>query len=183
MRSVTTKRRYLSSETMILTLLLMFSNLLYAASAPLACSDISRLTIIGELEYVSFVPEMTRQKARIDTGAQTSSLGIMDHILFERDGRKWIRFNIEDTIKNQLIEFERPLKRMAKIKRHNAPAIERPVVELSITLGKIKLKREFTLADRAQYNYPVLIGRNVLNHKFLVHVGQKFSSSQIREDD
>lgn len=150
-------------------------------SAPIECEDISQLNIIGELEYVTFLPENTRQKARIDTGAQTSSIGIMDHSYFERDGRKWVRFNVVDKMKASLVEFERPLKRKAKIKRHEAEPVERPVVELKIKLGKQLLTREFTLADRSKFNNPVLIGRNVLKNKFLVNVNQKFSSSKIEE--
>lgn len=165
----------------IFTSLLLSSTNVSAAPAPLECKDISRLKIIGELEYVSFLPEKTRQKARIDTGAQTSSLGIMEHEIFERDGRKWVRFNVEDKMKNVLVEFERPLKRIAKIKRHGAEAIERPVVELTIKLGQLELKREFTLADRSQFKNPVLIGRNVLRNQFLVNVNQKFSSAKIGE--
>ncbi len=160
---------------------LSFITVSYAATAPLVCKDISQLKIIGELEYVSVIPETLRQKARIDTGAQTSSMGIMDSLFFERDGQKWVRFHVKDKIKNLVVEFERPLKRIAKIKRHQAEATERPVVELKIKLGQIELLREFTLADRSQFKYPILIGRNVLNNKFLVNVGQKFSSSQIKE--
>jgi len=145
------------------------------------CEEIGGLEIIGELEYVSFIPEDTRLKARIDTGAQTSSLSITDKKLFERDGRKWIRFHVHDAMKNELVEFERLLKRSAKIKRHEAEAIERPVVELKIRLGKTEVKREFTLADRSDFEYPVLIGRNVLANNFVVNVIHKFSTSNIEE--
>jgi len=161
--------------------LLPFITVCHAATAPLVCEDISQLKIIGELEYVSVIPEALRQKARIDTGAQTSSMGIMDSVFFERDGKKWVRFHVKDKIQNSVVEFERPLKRIAKIKRHQAEATERPVVELKIKLGQIELLREFSLADRSQFKYPILIGRNVLNNKFLVNVGQKFSSSKIKE--
>jgi len=160
---------------------LLFITVSHSATAPLVCKDISQLKIIGELEYVSVMPENLRQKARIDTGAQTSSIGIVDSIFFERDGKKWVQFNVKDHIKNRIIKFERPLKRIVKIKRHQAEATERPVVELKIKLGQMELVREFSLADRSQFKYPILIGRNVLNNKFLVNVGQKFSSSQIKE--
>lgn len=161
--------------------LISMTSLLQAAPARLDCEDISHMKIIGESEYVSFLPENTRQKARIDTGAETSSLGIMDHNTFERDGKKWVHFNVVDEMKNELVEFERPLKRIAKIKRHEAEAIERPVVELKIKLGNVELKREFTLADRSEFKFPVLIGRNVLKNKFIVNVNQKFSTSKIGE--
>jgi hypothetical protein len=168
-------------QKIILLFLLIFIPGLVVKAAPIECEDISRLNIIGELEYVSFLPENIRLKARIDTGAQTSSLGIEDSGRFERDGRKWIRFNVLDKMNSRLVEFERPIKRFAKIKRHEAKAIERPVIELKIKLGTLEIKREFTLSDRSKFNYPVLIGRNVLANKYLVNVSQRFSSSKITE--
>ncbi|MDH3998380.1 MAG: RimK/LysX family protein [Desulfuromonadales bacterium] len=142
------------------------------------CTELAGFSVIGELENVTFREEGLRLKARIDTGAETSSLGVASQQKFERDGKKWIQFTVEDPASEKVIEFERPLIRIAKIKRHGAEALERPVVKLKITLGAIDITREFTLADRTQYAYPTLIGRNVLSGKFLVDVNRKFSASR-----
>ena len=140
-----------------------------------ACPNIAGFMVIGELEHVTIKPEDLRLKARIDTGAQTSSLGVSSQQPFERDGKQWLRFSVKDPGSEKSIDFEKPVSRTVKIKRHDAEAMERPVIKLKIMLGNSEMEREFTLADRSQYNFPVLIGRNVLGGKYLVDVSRKFS--------
>jgi hypothetical protein len=150
-----------------------------AAGSDQECPDIAGLTIIGELENVTLKSQGLRLKARIDTGAKTSSLGVLSHQTFERDGKKWLHFAVQDPDSDVPVRFERPLLRIASIKRHGAEAMDRPVVSLKLMLGAIEVEREFTLADRAQYKYPVLIGRNVLAGKFLVDVNRKYSAAGV----
>jgi hypothetical protein len=148
-----------------------------------ACPNIAGFMVIGELEHVNIMPEDLRLKARIDTGAQTSSIGVSSVRSFERDGKKWLHFSVEGPDGKKLMDFEKPVLRTAKIKRHGAEAIERPVVKLKIMLGNKEMEREFTLADRAQYKFPVLIGRNVLAGKYLVDVNRKFSGQRAGEKE
>ena len=143
------------------------------------CPDVSGLVIIGEAENVSFKSQKLRLKARIDTGATTSSLGIVDRQPFERDGKKWLRFSVKDPDSGKLIDFEKLIVRTASIKRHGAEDMKRPVVKLKIVLGNIEMERQFTLADRTKYTFPVLIGRNVLSGKYLVDVNRKFTNQRI----
>ena len=147
-------------------------------SANEACPNISGFVIIGEAEKVTFTSKDLRLNARIDTGAQTSSLGVVDQQPFERDGKKWLDFSVQDPNSGKLINFKLPVVRIAEIKRHGAAAQERPVVKLKIKLGDIEMEREFTLADRARYTFPVLIGRNVLSDKYLVDVNRKYSAAR-----
>lgn len=147
-----------------------------AAPDDSVCPDTEGLIIIGEAEHVTFVTEKLRMKARIDTGAETSSLGVINQQPFERDGKKWIAFAVQDRDSGKLTEFEEPVVRIASIKRHGAEDQKRPVVKLKVMLGKLEMKRQFTLADRSKYTFPVLIGRNVLNGKYLVDVNRKYSS-------
>lgn len=141
-----------------------------------ACPDTFGLVVVGEAEYVTLKSKELRLKARIDTGAQTSSLGVVDEQPFERDGKKWLQFSVLDPGSGEKIKFERPVVRIAEIKRHGAESQKRHVVMLTIMLGNIEMKREFTLADRSRYTFPVLIGRNVLTGQFLVDVNRKYST-------
>ena len=52
-----------------------------------------QLSVIGLREWIAF-PElgMVGLRAKIDTGASTSSLHASDIVPFERDGEKWVRF-------------------------------------------------------------------------------------------
>ena len=137
--------------------------------------------IIGEVEYSLVGSDGPLQKARIDTGATTTSVGYNDLTRFESDGEKWIKFTIKDRIDGQVYTFERPLVRTAKIKRHNAEPTRRPVVNLPITIGTVTRTIEVTLADRDAFDYPVLIGRNFMDGKVLVDVSQRFIATDARE--
>ena len=161
------------------TIIFLMSFLLAPAmssSADGGYPDTSGFVIIGEAEKVNFQSKNLHLKARIDTGAQTSSLGVTNKLPFERDGKKWLKFSVQDPKSGTMTDFERPIVRIAEIKRHDAKAQERPVVNLKILLGNVEMEREFTLADRSKYTFPVLIGRNVLAGKFLVDVNRKYTT-------
>ena len=142
-------------------------------------ADAGGLITLGEVEPVQLVTEGNPVlAARIDSGAQTSSLGASGITFMERDGKKWARFQLQDARKTKM---ERPVARMMKIKRHDAKAQERPVVMLDIRLGGKTLKREFSLADREKFAYPALIGRNVLQGHYLIDVSKKNITSPLSE--
>lgn len=60
--------------------------------------------IIGKIERVRLVPPNVVLKARIDTGAKTTSIDAREITPFERDGKQWVRFVIMDGDKPYLIE-------------------------------------------------------------------------------
>ena len=68
--------------------------------------------IIGEVELVQVVPVGVTKKARIDTGATTTSIDAQDIVLFERDGKKWVKFKFAGK------EIEKKLMGIVSIKRH-----------------------------------------------------------------
>ena len=134
----------------------------------------NKLVIIGEIEYATIAPEGLRQKARIDTGAQTTSIGIESQQLFERDGKTWVLFTMKTPNSDERLEFKRPVKRRVRIKRHDMDSERRPVVVINLTIGEITQNIEVTLATRNKFEYPILIGRNFLDGEAIVDVSQKF---------
>jgi hypothetical protein len=142
------------------------------------CDELAGLAIIGEVEHVSVLPHKMKLKARVDTGAKGSSLSATDILQFERDGNKWIRFLIKHPDKEKTIKIESPLIRTTKIKRHNTEAQERFVVNLSIEISDNTFKGDFSLTDRSQFEYPMLIGRNLLSNRFIVDVNRRFTDEE-----
>jgi hypothetical protein len=146
-----------------------------APAAPCVCPKISVPSgVVGEVEYALVGKDGPLQKARIDTGATTTSVGFAEITPFERDGKKWVKFSIRDRITGETYPFERAVVRTASIKRHGAGSVERPVVKLKITIGEIARDIEVSLADRDAFDYPVLIGRNFLDGNFVVDVGNRY---------
>lgn len=102
--------------------------------------------------------------AKLDTGALTSSIHAEETELFERDGKKWVRFIVTDTRKKNPVRarLEAPLVRTARIKEPNSESVAREVVRLSFQIGERKVRGEFTLNNRNNMLAPVLLGRSVL---------------------
>ncbi len=138
--------------------------------------------IIGEVEYALVSDKGPLQKARIDTGATTTSLGFHEVSSFERDGEKWVRFTVRDRLDGKIHSFERALEGIASIKRHGADPVQRPVVKMRISIGKVSKNIEVTLADRNDFEFPVLIGRNFLDGDVLVDVSRRYIATDEVEE-
>lgn len=135
--------------------------------------------ILGEEEWV-FVPGLKEAfKARVDTGATTSSISAVDIVDFERDGKDWVKFKIEhDNITTE--EISLPVERWVKIKQSSAEGTQRrAVVVAAIQIGDLKDKTEFTLADRTHLSFPLLLGRSFFRDIAVVDVSQKYVQKKI----
>lgn len=134
----------------------------------------TEIQIIGQIEYVDILPEGIRQKARIDTGAETTSIGAFDIEYFERDGKSWVKFKVLQRSSGKTTEFTKRVVRNVRIKRHGAKNIRRPVIKMTLAMGSIKKKIEVSLTNRSKFDFPVLIGRNFLYGDIRVDVSSKF---------
>ena len=123
--------------------------------------------IIGGVETVYVPPFEIPFQARIDTGAETSSIDAKNIHPFERDGEKWVSFDITNRKTSKTIHFEKPVVRKTNIVR-TLKGEKRYVVHFDITMGDEIIDTEFTLNDRSKFEYQVLIGRNILNGRFIV---------------
>lgn len=130
--------------------------------------------VVGEVEDVRLDNHGLVLRARIDTGASTSSLDARDVQTFERDGERWVRFTVLHPGDDEPVVMERPRVRGVRILQAAAEEPERrPVVELRVTLGEMTQTAEFTLADRSSLEHPVLIGRNILRDLMVVDVSKQ----------
>ncbi len=133
--------------------------------------------VLGWVEYVEFEKPRVRLKAKLDTGATTSSLNAMNLRRFRRGGQSWVRFDVLDPDRRgERIAFEAPVVRMARIRRHDGQFQERPVVYLDMCLGHVHLRRQFTLIDRSDFNYQVLVGRNFLRGYIVVDSAERLQT-------
>jgi hypothetical protein len=121
----------------------------------------------GWVEQAKIFPGSIHLEAKLDTGAEGASLHADNVELFSRNGEEWVKFDVTDQ-QGKLSAFERKVHRTAKIKRHEQEPSERPVIMLSICLGDVFEETEVNLADRSNYEYPLLVGRHFLADHFLV---------------
>lgn len=142
-------------------------------------ANIDGMQVIGQVEYVTVLPINYRYNARIDTGATTCSMSALDLEQFERDGQKWVRFRLpvpgttgKKMEKSELLEY--PISRVASIKRHGAEHQMRPAVMMKVRLGDFEGLVEFTLTDRSKYEFPILVGRNLLEGHAVVDASKSY---------
>jgi len=125
------------------------------------------LTIIGGVEPVYFLPINTPFSARIDTGAETSSIDVSEMRFFERDGEKWVAFELNHNGTQEHYRFEKKIIRKVNIRRVDESE-QRVSVMMTVKIGSEVITAEFTLANRAKFVYQALIGRNILKGRFMV---------------
>ncbi|MCW7753321.1 RimK/LysX family protein [Desulfobotulus sp. H1] len=128
--------------------------------------------IVGAQERVRITPPGFVFPARMDTGAETASLDARNIERFERDGDRWVRFEMPHPETGEMIPMEQKLLRKARILQSSTDESERrAVIELSLTIGETTQLAEFTLTDRSHLSFPILIGRNILKDVMVVDVG------------
>lgn len=120
--------------------------------------------VYGWREWVLVGDLKMKLSAKLDTGALTSSIHAEEKELFERDGKKWVRFIVTDPgeEKSPRTRIEAPLVRIAHIKDPGRKSEAREVVRLNFTIGERKLRADFTLNNRSNMLSPVLIGRSTI---------------------
>jgi hypothetical protein len=129
--------------------------------------------VVGWVENVRVYPGGITVKAKLDTGAKTSSLDCECITPFKRDGKDWLSFSIKNHQGN-IVRLEKPVTRIARIKRHFGKEQKRYVVKLGICLGSVYREAEVTLVDRSGFNYSLLVGRNFLKDDFLIDPSTSF---------
>lgn len=142
------------------------------SAATAAADPLNGKQLVGAVEDVLIQPHGLLAPARIDTGATTASLHAVNLRFFERDGADWVRFVLPHPEAGD-VEMESKVVRYVRIIQSTTDQGERrPVIELHFILGNISQTAEFTLTDRGHLEYPVLIGRNILQDLMVVDVAR-----------
>ena len=143
---------------------------------PINDGELGNKAVIGAIEWLYMDPPGQHYRARVDSGAETSSLSASEVVEFERDSDDWVRFDFRHDPEDDPINFELPIKRTVLIRQ--APFAEperRVVIELDIRLGQELQTTEFTLTDRSRMTYPILLGRAFLMDLYIVDVSQSYT--------
>ncbi|MEZ5697294.1 MAG: RimK/LysX family protein [Sphingomonadaceae bacterium] len=115
--------------------------------------------------------------AKVDTGAQTSSLHALEPEIFERDGQRWVRFLLDLGAGHEARMVEAPHVERRVITSSNGSAEDRLIVKTRLAIGETHFRTEFSLADRSDMKYPVLVGRMALRRRFIVDPGRSWLCS------
>lgn len=142
-------------------------------------NELKGKVLLGRSEWVGISALGSYFKARLDTGANVSSLTAKDITPFERDGENWVRFKLalnEDDVVvtgTREKEFEARVVRTVRIIQASGSE-NRPVIRLPLKLGPLEQSVEFTLNDRSHLTYPVLLGRRFMMDIAVIDVSEAY---------
>jgi len=135
------------------------------------------LKIIGWREWVSLTDlDIDMIKAKVDSGARTSSLHAFDIEIYKRGENKFVKFSIHPDQKSEKKEKECRSKilEFRKVKSSNGQVELRPVILTKVKLLDEVWEVEMTLTNRDEMGFRMLLGRESIRKKFLIDTGKSF---------
>lgn len=125
------------------------------------------LPIVGWREWVR-LPALTPHavKAKVDTGARTSSLHAFD--LHVEDGTAHFAVHPHQRSDADESRVSLPILEHREVRPSTGEAEDRPVVVVQALVGAHELEVELTLSDRDAMGFRMLLGRTALQDVFLV---------------
>ena len=127
-------------------------------------------TIIGFREWIS-LPDLNllALKAKVDTGAKTSSLHAFDIKLVKRGGVPFVKFKVHPIQMNLdiVVACSAPLVDRRVVTDSGGHRENRYVIHTTIVMGGLKKQIELTLSNRETMKYRMLIGREALKQFYI----------------
>lgn len=119
-------------------------------------------------------------KAKLDTGARTSSLHSYDVVEFVRDGQQWVRFDVRPWQRSveDIVTCECPVHDRRDVRSSNGSVQHRIVVLTTIRLCGNDITAEMTLTDRDEMGFRMLIGREALRQGTLVDSSRSYAGGR-----
>ena len=117
-------------------------------------ADTRDLEILGWVENAQLMDPVIALKAKLDTGAETSSLDAEVIKKFRKDGKRWVRFRITDRESGQDYVIVRERVRTIGVVQHDGSTQTRPVVKMNVCIAEKVMNTEVSLIDRSEFIYP-----------------------------
>ncbi|OEK06638.1 ATP-dependent zinc protease family protein [Roseivirga misakiensis] len=142
-----------------------------------------KLKTIGRSDIVD-LPDLNLSdiKAKVDTGAYTSSINCSRVKLKEVDGIKTLSFYIPGSRihEKKARKFTTTQFQKRKIRSSNGMTESRYVIKTRLIIFGKERKLELSLADRSKMKFPILLGRKFLTDRFIVDVSVKDISYNLK---
>jgi len=142
--------------------------------------------IVGSQEWCAFpdlgIPAI---KARVDSGAATSSIHAFNIQPFKRHGESWVSFEIHPLQGNRrtTLKCESRVIDRRMIRSSSGITEKRYVVRTPLSLGYRVWDIELTLANRDSMGFRMLLGRQAMSDRILVDPAAAFSHGEISDQE
>ena len=135
------------------------------------------LIIIGWREWLS-LPDLgiPRIKAKIDTGARSSSLHAYEIQRFEQQGCSLVRFKVHPVQRRDAVSVScvAEVHDVRSVRSSSGEAADRIVIQTPVRWMGETWTVDLTLADRSQMGFRMLIGREAVRGRMLVDPGRSY---------
>lgn len=143
----------------------------------MASRSSKELAVIGWREWVA-LPDFGVEtiKAKVDTGARTSSLHAFDMEEFQRGRREMVRFKVHPEQRNAKRErtVEAEVQEWRRVRSSSGTTELRPVVLTTVEILGLRWQVELTLSRRDEMGFRMLLGRQAIRGHLLVDPGRSF---------
>ncbi|QDU61782.1 hypothetical protein Pan216_26470 [Planctomycetes bacterium Pan216] len=137
----------------------------------------NNLAPVGWREWVA-LPDLGVPfiKAKVDTGARSSTLHAFDIHYFDRDGVPWVRFSVHPIQRDAhvTIQSEAKLLDHRAVRSSSGHQTRRPSILTTVELLGKRWEIELTLAGRDEMGFRMLLGRQALRRRFVVDPGRSY---------
>jgi ribosomal protein S6--L-glutamate ligase len=148
--------------------------------------ELKDLSIIGSEEWCVFkemgIPAI---KARVDSGARTSSIQATNIKVFTKGVQEWVKFEVNPLQDNRSFNMlcEAKLVDRRTVKSSSGISEERMVIKTPVTMGNETFDIELTLANRDTMEFRMLLGREALNDRYMVNSAQIYCQGDISDEE
>ncbi len=142
--------------------------------------------IVGSEEWCTFKTlGIGAIKARVDSGAKTSSIHAFNIQVFKRDNNPWVSFEVHPLQQNRTttIRCEAPVVDRRNVKSSSGETEKRYVIRALMKLGEFDWDVELTLSNRDTMGYRMLLGREAMHNRMLVDPSASFLLGEVSDDE
>lgn len=128
-------------------------------------------TILGRSSFINYPElELFDVPAKTDTGAYRSAIHAANIELRDEGGKQVLSFDLlaGHPSAGQSAHYETEEFKIVQVENSFGHREQRYEVRLLCVLEGRRFRTSFTLADRSKKIYPVLMGRRLLNRRFIV---------------
>lgn len=113
-------------------------------------------------------------RVKIDTGARSSALHVDAFELFVRNGRDWVRFDLQPGIDHHQVQCESAILDRREVTDSGGHRTERVFILTTLALGALSFAIEVNLSSRGGMLFPMLLGRTAMAGRVLVDPARSF---------
>jgi hypothetical protein len=142
-----------------------------------------KIDLIGATDIVD-LPELGwyQVPVRVDSGAATSAIHCARVRLIKEGDTARLCFYLDVKKGAPEQSFTVSDFKETYIRNTSGKQEKRYVIKTQITIFGRKIRTEFSLANRKEMSYPILLGRKLLKGRFLIDVSQKDLSAKQNAD-